>query len=112
MLLRGQHCPLEVSLTPVPSSPRDSLCSPTAVTNTTLGNASHLAPAEVAGDRVCFWGPLKGEEREEAVTGLVLTHGPYQTAEYFQRASRLPRGADGNTPVCSEMGHTAHSWGN
>lgn len=58
-------------------------------------------------------GASKGRgEREEAVTGLVLTHGPYQTAEYFQRASRLPRGADGNTPVCSEMGHTAHSRGN
>lgn len=52
-------------------------------------------------------GPLRGKEKEGVVTGVVLTHDLFQTAEHVQRASRLPRGADGNTPVRSEMGHTA-----
>ena len=42
--------PPEGQLLPAPSGHRDSLCYPTAIPNTTLGDASHSAPAEVTGD--------------------------------------------------------------
>lgn len=68
--------------------------------------------AEVVGDWRVLLAASEGRGGQVMVTMLVTRLAPSSRLHItLLRVSGLPRGADGNTPVFTEMGHTV-DWGN